>query len=162
MFLFSVRMKLICSFFQSFTLPVLPHDAWHLILEILSLMFRKKIGILRTSEQKSYSGFFKWSYLNLALFLPPIKKKNKNPKHPNNKELQNCDLRSLQWHGLISFWPVGAWAAREEPGLAPGSAWEADMGGGKEWRASLAAAQGHSFCADNVSSRRLHFFFLNK
>lgn len=52
-----------------------------------------------------------------------------------------------------SLWPAGAWAAREEPGLAPGSAWEADMGGGKEWREALAAAQGHSFCTDNVSNR---------
>lgn len=34
-----------------------------------------------------------------------------------------------------------------------GSAWEADTGGGKEWRTSLAAAQGQSFCTDNVSSR---------
>lgn len=42
-----------------------------------------------------------------------------------------------------------------------GSAWEADMGGGKEWRVGLAASQEQSFCADNVSSRLLHFF-LNK
>lgn len=39
-------------------------------------------------------------------------------------------------------WVVGA------AGGGPGSAWEADTGGGKEWRAGLAAAQGQSFCVD--------------
>lgn len=49
----------------------------------------------------------------------------------------------------------GAGAGGGRRGLAgrQGSAWEADTGGGKEWRAGLAAAQGQSLCTDDVSSR---------
>lgn len=70
-------MKLIFSFFHSFALPVLPRDALASQPGNFITDVQKRMEILRTSEQLSYSGFFKWSYLNLALFLPPIKKKFK-------------------------------------------------------------------------------------
>lgn len=47
---------------------------WNLILEIL-LLIPEKTRLLGIFEQQPDSGFFRWSYLNLALFLHPIKKK---------------------------------------------------------------------------------------
>lgn len=77
-----LRMKLIFSFFQSFTLPVLPRDALASHPGNFFTDIQKIILILRTSEQLSYCGFFKQSYLNLAFFLPPIKKTKKKKKKP--------------------------------------------------------------------------------